>query len=249
MLKQLPTQSKEAQCQAIEAWFAQFKTRHLLYNNPFHYAPSLIFIIEFLTDILNYDDRKDLVLMHEYCLKKLRELKLSKYLEERPADLTPEQRTLRNQMINEIWFFRALCDQAPIEVLVAWLQENSPKADYPLLWGQQRLLHLERYSDGIDPIILKAWKHDFTECQIRLAANHLQSHLHIDEIPAYASPELRSFLVSDLCNEIQAAIENPSSRLFCCIDSTSPILFKKVWSNGSAIDSFGFALSMEKSFQ
>jgi hypothetical protein len=100
----------------------------------------------FIGDAFGEAQLQELEKLHGYCQDRLRALKLDAYLKEAPGKPSVEKRklTFPERFTNENEFFKQLLLQDANTL--AWLTENSPLHDYPLLWGKKRLSRLEKLS-------------------------------------------------------------------------------------------------------
>jgi hypothetical protein len=136
--------------------------------------------------------------LYSFCRGQIIELGLKEYLHEGPVEVTrtvtpiaadPKKALIDiKQFTNELKFFRLMIAQKDAD-LDAWLKENNPKFDYPLLWGKKRISNISGYRDSVSPDLRSAW---VTCCQTCLE----KVKVDLVNIPEDASPELRAFLNS-----------------------------------------------------
>ncbi|HEX4839847.1 MAG TPA: hypothetical protein VFU89_05350, partial [Rhabdochlamydiaceae bacterium] len=154
-------------------------------------------------DILEEAQLKEINELYPFCRDQLTALGLDRYLKELPplkkmitssttAATPPKILSDLERFKQELGFFREMIKQED-QTLAKWLEENSPKSDYPLLWAKKRWPQRSHFRE-IDMDIRRDWSTCADACFEKLEETVLKSYVDITKIPADASPELLAFL-------------------------------------------------------
>jgi hypothetical protein len=193
--------------QKIEDWYEKMMAKQE-YGFPFFFARQMLDDLIFYEGILDQTSLNEMSVLYPRCRDRLIALGLEKYTNENPleafSNITPaavrtpaaapkKGMSDTQRFENEIKFFRLLIVQDD-KTVDQWLKDNSPKFDYPLLWGKKRFSILSSYRDSVNIEIRRNWRTCCETCLEKINTAVLRHHLDIEQIPADASPELRVFL-------------------------------------------------------
>jgi hypothetical protein len=211
-LRQLPStpEDRESNRRAIENWFTDFKSKYN-YCYPFFSSPGLHGQLMILEGIIDQKILNEFAELYPFCRDQLTALGLEKYLTELPGDVMTcphgypcpspaaaqpspaaarKELSISQQIEKENQFFLLMLQQDEIET---WLKKNSPKHDYPLLWGKKRVSRRGDFRE-VNVDLRSSWRDRFETCLEKLVTPELCQYVNLEQIPADASPELRAFL-------------------------------------------------------
>jgi hypothetical protein len=205
-LRHLPStsQDRESNRRAIENWFTDFKSKYN-YCYPFFSSPALHGQLMILEGIIDQKILNEFAQLYPFCRDQLTALGLQKYLTEIPEieeatcphghpcpspAAAKKELSISQQIEKENQFFLLMLQQDEIET---WLKKNSPKHDYPLLWGKKRVSRRGDFRE-VNVDLRSSWRDRFETCLEKLVTPELCQYVNLEQIPADASTELRTFL-------------------------------------------------------
>jgi hypothetical protein len=200
----LAPEARDANRRAIESWITSCKAAGT-YFPPFAAGQDLCQYLPAFDGILDGGQLRELNVLLPFCREQLLDLGLKTYVEEIPslaqisttaapaaaAAVAPKKALSDKERFKmELAFFREMI-KIDDKAVDQWLKDNSPKLDYPLLWAKKRMSQLSQFRDTVDMDLRRDWRMCAETCLERVPNS---AHVDIRQIPADASPELRTFL-------------------------------------------------------